>query len=185
MLRRRFVQSAAALFPAAFLDRALAAPPTLLAGVEPHLIPAGHDRLNENHSLGFSTISFKVLPRETAGTLFLIEHTHLRKGGGPPLHVHYAQEEYFYVMEGEFLIQVGDQRIALHPGDSILGPRHIPHTFTVTSETLGHMLIAFTPAGQMEDFFRTAEKNPAVLLNDPALFASHGMKMLGPPLSAG
>lgn len=185
MLRRRFVQSAAALFPAAFLDRTLSATPTLLAGAESHLVPAGQDRLHEHHSLGFSTISFKVLPRETAGTLFLIEHTHLRKGGGPPLHVHYSQEEYFYVMDGDFLFQVGHQRIALHPGDSILGPRNIPHTFTVTSETPGHMLIAFTPAGQMEDFFRAAEKNPAVLLNDPAMFASHGMKMLGPSLSAG
>ena len=84
----------------------------------------------------------------------------------------------------DFIIQVADQRIPLRPGDSILGPRNIPHTFTVTSEQPGHMLIAFTPAGQMEDFFRTAEKNPRVLLNDPAQFASHGMKMLGPPISA-
>jgi quercetin dioxygenase-like cupin family protein len=184
MHRRRFVQSAAALFPLTLVERTLPSTATPPAGLNAHPIPAGHDRLDEHHSLGFSTISFKVLPRETAGTLFLIEHTHLRKGGGPPLHVHYSQEEYFYVMDGVFLIQVGDQRIPLHPGDSILGPRNIPHTFTVTSDTPGHMLIAFTPAGQMEDFFRTAEK-PGVSLSDPALFASHGMKMLGPPLSAG
>ncbi len=185
MHRRRFVQSAAALVPAglfspALMDRAFAATPAL---PDNPIVPSGHDRLGEHHSLGFSTIAFKVLPRETSGNLFLIEHTHLRKGGGPPLHVHYAQEEYFYVMDGEFLFQVGDRRIALHPGDSVLGPRNIPHTFTVTSETPGHILIAFTPAGQMEGFFRAAEK-PGASLNDPALFASHGMKMLGPPLSA-
>ncbi|HZZ37750.1 MAG TPA: cupin domain-containing protein [Acidobacteriaceae bacterium] len=183
MHRRRFVQSAAALFPLTLIDRALAAAPAPLAAPETHLIPNGQDRLSEHHSLGFSTISFKVLPRETAGTLFLIEHTGLRKGGGPPLHVHYSQEEYFYVMDGDFLFQVGDRRVALHSGDSVLGPRNLPHTFTVTSETPGHMLIAFTPAGQMEDFFRTAEK-PGATLNDPALFASHGMKLLGPPLAA-
>jgi quercetin dioxygenase-like cupin family protein len=184
MQRRRFVQSTAALFPLTLIDRALAAAPTPPAAPEARLIPNGQDRLSEQHSLGYSTISFKVLPRETAGALFLIEHTHLKKGGGPPLHLHYAQEEYFYVMEGEFLFQVGDRRIALHPGDSVLGPRNLPHTFTVTSETPGRMLIAFTPAGQMEDFFRTAEK-PGVSLNDPALFASRGMKLLGPPLAAG
>ncbi|MFZ0630908.1 MAG: cupin domain-containing protein [Acidobacteriaceae bacterium] len=184
MHRRRFVQSAAALFPLTLVESALPTIPTPPPGLDAHLIPAGQDRLSEHHSVGFSTISFKVLPRETAGTLFLIEHTHLRKGGGPPLHVHYAQEEYFYVMDGVFLIQVGDQRIPLHPGDSILGPRNVPHTFTNTSDTPGHLLIAFTPAGQMEDFFRTAEK-PGVTENDPALFSSHGMKLLGPPLSAG
>lgn len=182
MHRRRFVQSAAALFSASLLNQANADPPSP-PPLKPGLVPAGHDRLNQHHSLGFSSIAFKVLPRETAGNLFLIEHSHLRKGGGPPLHLHYAQEEYFYVMEGEFLFQVGDRRLALHPGDSILGPRNIPHTFTVTSEQPGHMLIAFTPAGQMEGFFRAAEK-PGVSLNDPALFASHGCKMLGPPLSA-
>ncbi|HEY1809320.1 MAG TPA: cupin domain-containing protein [Acidobacteriaceae bacterium] len=184
MHRRRFVQSAASIFPAAFLDRALAASPSAPPQLQPGIVPAGEDRLSQHHSLGFSTIAFKVLPRETAGNLFLIEHTHLRKGGGPPLHVHYSQEEYFYVMDGAFLFQVGDRRIPLHPGDSILGPRNVPHTFTVTSEAAGHMLIAFTPAGQMEDFFRTAEK-PGVSLRDPALYTGHGMKMLGPPLSAG
>ncbi len=116
------------------LPRSASRPPPRLAAPEAHPIPAGHDRLSEHHSLGFSTIAFKVLPRETAGNLFLIEHTHLRKGGGPPLHVHYAQEEYFYVMDGDFLFQVGDRRIALHPGDSVLGPRNLPHTFTVTSD---------------------------------------------------
>lgn len=151
---------------------------------QPHVIPAGQDRLGEHHSLGFSTISFKVLPRETSGNLFLIEHTGLRRGGGPPLHLHYAQEEYFYVLEGTMLFQIGDQRIQVYPGESLLGPRRVPHTFTVVSDQPGHMLIAFTPAGQMEDFFRAAGQ-PGVSLNDPALFASHGLKMLGPPLSAG
>lgn len=185
MHRRRFVQSAAALFPAALVSEALV-DRAFAAGApapEAHVIPAGQDRLGEHHSLGFSTISFKVLPRETAGGLFLIEHTHLRKGGGPPLHLHYSQDEYFYVMDGTFLFQLGDRRVTLHPGDSVLGPRRVPHTFTVTSQQPGHMLIAFTPAGQMEGFFREAEK-PGVSLSDPALFAAHDMKMLGPPLSA-
>ncbi|HEX4036466.1 MAG TPA: cupin domain-containing protein [Acidobacteriaceae bacterium] len=181
MHRRRFLQSSAALLPLPLLERAvLAAPPS---EPEVHVIPAGQDRLGEYHTLGFSTISFKVLPRETSGGLFLIEHTGLRKGGGPPLHLHYAQDEYFYLMEGTVLFQVGDRRVQLHPGESVLGPRLTPHTFTIVSDQPAHMLIAFTPAGQMEDFFRAAGK-PGASLNDPALFASHGMKKLGPPLSA-
>ncbi len=184
MQRRNFLQSAAALLPLALLKRAAQAAPSSDPAPQPHIIPAGADSLGEHHSLGFSSISFKVLPRETSGGLFLIEHTGLRKGGGPPLHLHYAQEEYFYVMEGTCLFQVGERRVQLYPGDSVLGPRRVAHTFTVISEQPAHMLIAFTPAGQMEDFFRAAEK-PGASLADPALFASHGMKRLGPPLSAG
>ncbi|MGA8109362.1 MAG: cupin domain-containing protein [Acidobacteriaceae bacterium] len=184
MLRRRLLQSSAALLPLALLERAALAAPPPESAPEAHVIPSGQDRLGEHHSLGFSTISFKVLPRETSGGLLLIEHTGLRKGGGPPLHVHYAQDEYFYVMEGACLFQVGDRRVELHPGDSVLGPRLVPHTFSGVSDHPVRMLIAFTPAGQMEEFFRAAEK-PGVSLQDPALFASHGMKKLGPPLSAG
>lgn len=183
MHRRRFLQSSAAVFPLAYLERAALAAASA-PELRPHVIPAGQDRLGEHHSLGFSTIAFKVLPRDTNGSLFVIEHTGLRKGGGPPLHLHYAQEEYFYLMEGTALFQVGDRRVEVHAGDSVLGPRQIPHTFSVTSEQPAHMLIAFTPAGQMEDFFRTAEKAGPGALNDAALYTSHGLKMVGPPLSA-
>src|SRR5579875_3252994 len=97
MNRRRLLQSAPALLPLPLLERVLL---TASPGEPAHVKPAGEDRLGEHHTLGFSTISFKVLPRETSGGFFQIEHTGLRKGGGPPLHLHFAQEEYFYLLEG-------------------------------------------------------------------------------------
>ena len=179
MKRRRFLQSAAAVLPLRWLEQSGWAADSAAAA---HVMAAGQDRLGEHHSLGFSTISFKVLPRETAGGLLLIEHTHLLKAG-PPLHVHHAQEEYFYVMEGRMLFQVGEQKVELKPGDSVLGPRGVPHTFVPLGETPAHMLIAFTPAGQMEQFFRDQEKSGAPFKN-PEDFARYGMKWLGPPLKA-
>ena len=185
MKRRRFLESsAAAIFAPYWLERAFAALPSSPAeDAQAHVIPADEDRLGERHSLGFSNIHFKVLPRETSGSLFLIEHSNLQKGGGPALHLHYAQEEYFYVLEGTVLFQLGEKRVEFHPGDSVLGPRGVPHTFTPTSEKPGHMLIAFTPAGQMEDFFREAGK-PGAPPPDAAFFARFGLKWLGPPISA-
>ncbi|MGC2299909.1 MAG: cupin domain-containing protein [Acidobacteriaceae bacterium] len=184
MKRRRFLQSTAALFPFAFADHSLLERAALAAD-EPqvHLVPAQQDRLGEQHTRGFSKIAFKVLPKETGGGLFLIEHNDMQKGG-PPLHLHYAQEEWFYIVEGTLLFQVGDQRVELKPGDSVLGPRGVPHTFTLTSDKPGRMLIAFTPAGQMEDFFREGEK-PGAPPQDAAFFARFGLKWLGPPLVAG
>ena len=182
MKRRRFLQSAAAVFPLGCLERAGWAGLVGDSAARAHVVPAEQDRLGEHHSLGFSSIAFKVLPRETAGNLFLIEHTHLLKAG-PPLHLHHAQEEYFYVMEGRALFQVGEQRVELNAGDSVLGPRGVPHTFVPLGETPARMLIAFTPAGQMEDFFRQQEKSGAPFKN-PADFARFGMQWVGPGLKA-
>jgi quercetin dioxygenase-like cupin family protein len=181
MQRRSFLRGAAAVLPAAglkdfVLGQAAAAP---VSG-EAHVVAAGQDRLGETHSLGFSTILFKVLPRETSGGLFVIEHKGLGHGG-PPVHLHPHQEEWYYVMEGEVLFQVAGERKRLGAGESLLGPRGIPHGFAGVGEKPAHMIIAFTPAGMMEGFFREAAvpNGPPM---DAALFAKYDMQYVGPPL---
>jgi quercetin dioxygenase-like cupin family protein len=183
MKRRSFLKSAAAAFPmglTAFADgqTSSAASPE---GIHP--VEAGQDRLGETHSLGFSTILFKVLPRETSSGLFVIEHKGLGHGG-PPVHFHLHQEEWFYVMEGEVLFQVGDSQKRLTAGESILGPRGIPHGFAGVGEKPAHMLIAFTPAGKMEEFFRDVAVPNGPKMDAP-LFARYDMQYVGPPLVAG
>ena len=179
MKRRSFLKTAAALFPAAgfeqFVSSSAAAAPLPDAA---HLVPAGQDRFGESHSFGFSRLLFKVVPRDTNGGLFIIEHANLMKGG-PQLHLHPYQEEWFYMIEGEALFQVGDARKRLGPGDSILGPRNVPHTFSYAGEKPGRMLIAFTPAGKMEQFFRD-EAIPNAPVQDAALFRKYDMVLLGP-----
>lgn len=182
MKRRSFLKAASALLPAAsFQSFALeqAAAPT---GGEVHVVGQGQDRFGESHSLGFSSIHFKVGTRETGGALFVIEHEHLLKGG-PPVHFHLYQDEWFYLMEGEVLFQVGDQRKVLHAGESVLAPRMIPHGFCAVGETPSHMIIAFTPAGKMEAFFRdiAIPNGPAM---DAAVFSRYEMQYVGPPLKA-
>jgi hypothetical protein len=44
------------------------------------------------------------------------------------------------------------------------------------------MLIGFMPAGSMEAFFRIVTKDNAMPAQDPELWRSHGMELLGPPL---
>lgn len=178
MKRRSFLKSVAAALPAGFPFTALAQASSTTATARAHLIPAGQDRFDESHSRGFSSILFKVMPSETNAGLFLIEHAGMVMGG-PPLHLHLHQEEYFYVIDGEVLFQVGDERKRLGPGDSILGPRNIPHTFSAAAEKPSRMLIAFTPAGKMEEFLRaTAVPNPPV--QDAAFFRRYEMELIGP-----
>ena len=45
-----------------------------------HPLPSGEDRLGEAHSLGITSIAFKVLTRDTNGELFVIEHGTRQKG---------------------------------------------------------------------------------------------------------
>ncbi len=144
------------------------------------LVAAEADQFGEVRSLGISTIAFKVVPQDEMG-LFIIENTFQAKGG-PARHLHYAQDEWFYAVEGQFVVEVGSERFNLHPGDSLLAPRNVPHVWAYVGENVGRMLITFLPAGKMEAFFREVTKANAMPPQDPALWQAHGMALLGPPL---
>jgi quercetin dioxygenase-like cupin family protein len=147
-------------------------------------IPAGSDRFQEQRKVfGSRVIDFKVSSLDTNGDLFIIELTDDRKGI-PPRHLHYEQEEWFYVIESEYMIEIGDERYKLGPGDSVLAPRGVPHAWAHVGEGMGKQLIVFQPAGQMEAFFDQLSKVGPMPQREELqrLFGSHGMKMTGPPL---
>jgi quercetin 2,3-dioxygenase len=97
--------------------------------------------------------------------------------------LHNEQDEWFYAVEGEFIVEVGQQRFTLQPGDSLLAPRKVPHVWAHVGNARGRILIAFMPAGKMEAFFREVTKANAMPPQDPALWRAHGMELLGPPLA--
>ena len=151
------------------------------ADVPPSLrVAAGQDLYGEDRGLGVSHIAFKVCPLDRNGVLVLENTFH--KKGGPACHLHYDQDEWFYAVQGEFIIEIGEERITLSPGDSVLAPRKISHVWAYVGEAKGRMLIAFTPAGRMEAFFREVTKANAMPPQDPELWRAHGMELLGPPL---
>jgi mannose-6-phosphate isomerase-like protein (cupin superfamily) len=143
------------------------------------LVPAGTARDGERRGLGISAIDFKLTTPD--GNLFVLENT-FHAPGGPACHLHHDQDEWFYALEGEFLFEIGDRRLRLRPGDSVLGPRGVPHVWAHTGAGPGRILIAFTPAGMMEGFFREVTKANAMPPLDPQLWRAHGMELLGPPL---
>ncbi len=146
----------------------------------PHYVAAGSDCFGEQRGLGISTIAFKLTPH-SGSDLLVLENTFTARGG-PARHLHHAQDEFFYAVEGEFVIEVGDQRFAMQPGDALLAPRAVPHVWAFVGATRGRMLITFAPAGQMEAFFRIVTQANAMPPQDPALWRAHGMELVGPPL---
>ena len=148
------------------------------------IISAGGDRFQERRKVfGSRGIDFKVSTLDTNGSFFVVEATDDTKGG-PPRHLHHEQEEWFYVIESEYTIEIGDERLRLGPGDSVLASRGVPHVWAHVGEGTGKLLIVFQPAGKMEAFFGELSKvegapQPEVMQR---LFSSHGMEMTGPPL---
>ncbi len=151
------------------------------AGFPPVLrVPAGEDRFGEFRGLGISAIDFKVTSQDGGGILIL-ENT-FRAKGGPARHLHHDQDEWFYAIEGEFIFEVGQERVRLTPGDSLFAPRKVPHVWAFVGDTRGRILVAFTPAGKMEAFFREVTKANAMPPQNPEIWRAHGMELLGPPL---
>ncbi len=145
------------------------------------VLPAGEDQFGEHRGLGISVIKFKVTPQSETDVLIL--ENIFREKGGPAKHLHYDQDEWFYIVQGEFLFEVGEETFRLKTGDSLLAPRKVPHVWAYAGETgTGNILITFMPAGKMESFFREVTKANAMPPQDPALWKAHGMELLGPPL---
>lgn len=176
MQRRTFLGMAAAGLPLAAAGQA--PQPVQAKAVR---VPAGQDRFGEPRGLGISTIDIKVSGRDSGGAALVIENTN-RARGGPARHLHLEQDELFYVLEGQYRIEVGSERFTLAPGDSLLAPRGVPHVWASVGDTAGRLLITFTPAGRMEAFFREVSKANAMPPRDPAFWRAHGMELLGPPL---
>ncbi len=185
--RRDFVRAALAAAPlSACAPRAAGAPPAGAGARAPAgvLVRAGEDRRARSRTVfGGLHIRTKVAPADTGGDLFVLEHEDAVRGG-PPRHVHHAQDEWFYVLDGAYRLEVGAERYDLRPGDSALAPRGVPHVWAHVGAGRGRMLIAFQPAGQMEAFLDAlASLGPSPTPDTlRALFATHGMTVVGPPL---
>jgi len=88
---------------------------------------AGSRRANDIITLpGGDRIHVKVATQDSGGALFMTEQPIERRGSGPPRHYHEEQDEWFYCLAGEYVVEIGDQRSRLGPGDSVLGPRRVP-----------------------------------------------------------
>jgi len=149
-------------------------------------VDAGKDRFDKNISLfEGDTFSTKVSTKDTDGDIFVFESVRL-KNGGPALHYHFDQDEWWYVLKGEFLFKVGEETFNLKAGDSIFGPCMVPHAFAKTNEGEAKLLMFFQPAGKMEAYFKAVSNGEMVNLSDKEkndFKEAHGFKVIGPALT--
>ena len=87
-------------------------------------VSAGKDRFQNELRIMGGQFNRIVSSEDTDGNL-LIYNTIRQEKGGPALHLHHEQDEWFYVIKGEFIVKVGEDTFTLEAGDSAFAPRTI------------------------------------------------------------
>jgi mannose-6-phosphate isomerase-like protein (cupin superfamily) len=100
---------------------------------------------------------------DTNGRFSLIDAT-IEPGNEPPPHIHFNEDELFYVLEGEFDVYVGEQAFKVGMGECVFMPRFKPHAFVIRSTRL-RVLTLFAPGG-LEGAFQKMSQ-PAESLEIP------------------
>ena len=148
-------------------------------------VDAGKDRFDKILSIFDGDRFFcKVSGKDTDGDMYIFESTRDREGG-PILHVHYEQDEWWYILEGNFLVRIGDKTYEAKPGDFVFGPRGVPHTFSKVGQGQSRVMIGFQPAGKMEEYFAKISKGVAKDMTEAQrdeMRKAHGFERVGPPI---
>jgi len=98
----------------------------------------------------------KISGDQTGGAYAVVE-TATPPGGGPPLHLHGREDEFFYVLDGRLDIRCGNRTFTLEAGACAHLPRGVPHTFRNVGDALARMLVTLVPAG-FERFFAQVDR---------------------------
>lgn len=122
-----------------------------------------------------------------------IEHR-MPYGSAPPLHVHHDEDEIFHILEGEMEFELGGERFVRRAGDTLIGPRGVPHRFRVVSP--GGVRLLTISRGGFEDMIRaTSQPAPGPGLPEQraptpeeqqalaTACAARGIDIVGPPLA--
>jgi quercetin dioxygenase-like cupin family protein len=133
--------------------------------------------------LGVNPNDLKLSSKDTMGKLSAFEYVGTQRTG-PSLHAHLYQDEMFYVLEGSYIFQLGEEKQLLQAGDLIFLPRNIQHTWVQVSDK-GQMFYFLQPAGKMEEFFlKMTELNGKATESEmKQINIEAGMRNYGPPLS--
>jgi quercetin dioxygenase-like cupin family protein len=92
----------------------------------------------------------------TGGAISVLMGWH-KPGEGPPDHVHFSQEELFFIVEGTYELTVDGQTTTAGPGTIVFIPRNVVHRFKNVGDTTACMLDWSLPGGQDRYFKAMAE----------------------------
>src|SRR6516164_7370966 len=92
----------------------------------------------------------------TGGAISVIMARH-KPGEGPPDHVHFSQEEMFFIVEGTYELTIGGETSTVGPGTIVFIPRNVVHRFKNIGDATACMLDWSLPGGQDRYFKAVSE----------------------------
>jgi quercetin dioxygenase-like cupin family protein len=110
-----------------------------------------------------SLVEFIVTGRQSQGEYIMLDVT-TWPGFGPPPHSHENESECFYILDGEFEMLVGEEKVRAQKGDRFFVPPGTVHTFKCVSRLPGRFITIVVGEG-LEHFFRevgAAVEDPSV-----------------------
>jgi quercetin dioxygenase-like cupin family protein len=97
---------------------------------------------------------FVIAGTDTGGRFAVITHP-VEPGWFSPPHTHSREDEYSYILEGEFGFEIGDRTFEASAGSLVFKPRDERHAFWNLGAGRGLILEIVSPAG-LEAFFEQA-----------------------------
>lgn len=141
-------------------------------------------------------ITIRVSASESQDGVSIIEHC-VHPGDSPPLHLHRTEDEIFHILAGEFRVKIRDDEHRVGPGDILLVPKGVPHTYRAQSAPGegGGRFITITAHGDFERFVRAMGRpaqgpglpepvapSPEAIQALTTAAARYGIEIVGPPL---
>jgi quercetin dioxygenase-like cupin family protein len=130
----------------------------------------------------------RMVYREVGAAYALVEWLAPPAVPGPPLHIHRATDEGFYVLEGTFGFQAGDETVEGQAGAFVHIPRGLAHTYWNQGSVPARLLIIISPPG-FEAYFEELSTMLAAAGNSQeaairvrrALSGKYDIEVIGPP----
>jgi quercetin dioxygenase-like cupin family protein len=104
-------------------------------------------------------MTFKALCEQTGGAYAIVEQQ-IPASQGPPPHVHRHETEICSILQGQFEVTIGGQKMTVSAGAIVVAPQDIAHTFRNVAPDEGRFLLTFIP-GRFANYFIEAEKRTA------------------------
>lgn len=153
-----------------------------------------YTRANEREAVWFlgGRVEFMLTSEMTDGKVMFYHHVAI-PGAQPPLHEHQDEDEIMIIIKGAMHFWAADQKVTLGPGDCIVLPKDLPHTFASDPDQETEYFVMTSPAN-FEGFIREASEpatHPGADLDFEltperkerlhAAAAKHGVTIMAPP----
>jgi mannose-6-phosphate isomerase-like protein (cupin superfamily) len=112
------------------------------------IVPSGQGHLLTARG---NVLAFKAVAAQTDGDFSLMERTVPAGARTPPAHRHVNCSEAFFVLDGTITFRLDDAVVTGGPGDFLLVPRGVGHTFGNGGLSPARLLVLHAPA--MDAYF--------------------------------